>query len=173
MNRIAQRVEYRLDIRGNFGVVIPHIGLRQRDIFGKGAGPIHPHALGVIAQMATAGHAIPAMTANDVTFATDAIAEAKIVDVIADLHDFPDEFMADNPGNGNGLLSPFVPFMNMQVGPADSGAIDLDQHVVNTHFRLWHVLKPKSFLRMSLHQCFHRGRKIFGGLSIAIEIGSV
>ena len=66
----------------------------------------------------------------------------KIDDVRADLHNLADEFMADGHGDRNGLAGPLVPIVDMNIGSANSGAVDADQNVVNANGRLGDVLDP-------------------------------
>ena len=51
-----------------------HIGFGNAKVFGKGAVPIHAHALGEFAPVAVACPAIAAMAADDVAFAADPLA---------------------------------------------------------------------------------------------------
>ena len=55
----------------------------------------------------------------------------EVGDVGADGGDFADELMADDHGDGDGLLGPLVPLVNVDVGAADAGLADADQDVVN------------------------------------------
>ena len=51
-----------------------HVGVGDAEVFGKGAVPIHAHALGEFAPVAVACPAIAAMAADDVAFAADPLA---------------------------------------------------------------------------------------------------
>src|SRR5947209_8479249 len=97
----------------------PDITHRQRQIFGKGSRPIHAHALGIRAEVPPASEAVAAVPADDMAFAADNLSRQEVSHVGADLDDFPDELMPDNQGDGNGLLRPGIPFVNMEVGAAN------------------------------------------------------
>ena len=85
-------------------------------------GRLTPTPERVRAEMAAAGQAVAAASADDVAFAADDVAGLKIGDVGADLDDFADEFVADDHRHGDGLLRPLVPLVDVQVGAADAGA---------------------------------------------------
>src|SRR4051812_41815578 len=101
MHGVAEWIEDRLhvardvrDVAAVGTVVNPHVAHRQSDEFGEGAGTIHTDAFGVFAQMAPAGEAIAAPPADDMTLAGDDVTDAEIVNIAADFHDPPNEFMA-------------------------------------------------------------------------------
>ena len=128
---VAERVEDRLHVAGDIRVVSPHVGHRQRQVFGKRAGPVDADPLGVLAQMPAAGQAIAAPAANDVPFAADDLANVEILDVRARLDDLSHKLVADHHRHGNRLLCPGIPGFDMNIGTADPGAQDLDEHVVD------------------------------------------
>jgi len=49
MDRITKRIEAADDVEGNLRIAVPDIGDRNRQVFGKSAGPVDPHATGLIA----------------------------------------------------------------------------------------------------------------------------
>jgi hypothetical protein len=77
-----------------------------------------------------------------------------IVDVLADLDDFADELVADHHRDGNRLLRPLIPLVDVQIGAADGGALDLDQHVVGARFGLGHILE-QAWRGLLLDERFH------------------
>src|SRR5262245_59093462 len=94
--------------------------------------------------MTAAGETVATTPANDMAFGADNITLVKISDVGADLDDLPHEFVAYDHGNRNGLLRPFVPFVDVQVGTADTGAIDADQDIVNADGWLGDIFEPQT-----------------------------
>src|SRR5262249_59904296 len=99
---------------------------------------------GVLAQVAPARQAVPAMAADDVPLAGNDVAFVEVVHVRADLDDAADELMADDQGHGDGLARPRVPFPDVQIGPADAGAQDLDEDIVDADGRLGDILQPET-----------------------------
>src|SRR5207244_8015804 len=100
-------------------------------VLGEGAGAVDADALGVFAQVATAGQAVAAVPADDVPLAADDLTGAEILDARADLDDPADELVADHERHRDGLLRPGIPVVDVQVGAADAGTQHLDQHVVH------------------------------------------
>jgi hypothetical protein len=102
-----------------------------------------------------ARQAIAAATADDMALSTDEIAGEEVLDVGADFNDFADEFVADGHGNGNRFARPGVPFINVDVGAADAGAINFDEDVVEADFGGGNVFQPEAGFSLALNQCFH------------------
>src|SRR5258708_14532204 len=109
----------------------PDIGHRQNNIFGECSWTIHANALGVRAEMPATREAVPAASANHVTFAADNLAGVKIHHVRADLDDAAHKLVANSHGHGDRLLRPIVPMVDMDIGAADAGAKHLDQNIID------------------------------------------
>ena len=119
---------------------------------------VHADALGVRAQVAAPGEAVAAAPAHEVAFAADDVAGGEVGDVGADLDDLADELVPDHHRHRDRLLRPRVPVVDVQIGAADAGPVDPDQHVVDPDFGFGHVLEPQSGLRLGFHECSHSGR---------------
>ncbi len=153
---VAERVEDRLHVAGDVGVVGPDVGHRQRQVFGERAGTVDADPLGVLAQVPAAGQAVAAPAADDVALAADDFADVEILDVRADLDDLADELVADHHRHGDRLPGPGVPRFDVHVGAADPGAQHLDQHVVDADPGQRHLVEPKAGLGLFLHEGQHR-----------------
>ena len=133
----------------------PDVGHGQDDVFGEGSGAVDADSAGEGAEMAAAGEAVAAASADDVAFAADEVAGLEVVDVGADLGDLADEFVADDEGDGDGLLRPGVPVVDVEVGAADAGLEDADLDVVDAGFGFGDVFEPETFFGARLDQGFH------------------
>ena len=158
MHRVAVGIEDRLHIPVDRLVVVPDIGLGQRDVLGKRTLPIDPDALGVLAEMAATGQAVAAVPADHVTLATDHVAFVEVLDVGAHLDNRSDKLVADNHRHRDRLPSPLVPLVDVQVGATDPGPFDPDQHVVNPVLGNRYLLEPQARLRPRLDQRLHEKR---------------
>jgi hypothetical protein len=152
---VTERIEDRGDVAIDVWFVMPNIRHGQNEIFGECTGSIDTYTLGIFAKMAATCEAVSTATAYHVTFTADDFAREKVVNIIADRYNFTDKFMADDHGDRNGLLGPSVPFVDMQVGPADSSAIDADQHIVDTVLGNRDLFQPQAGLRMAFDQGLH------------------
>ena len=85
------------------------------------------------------------MAAGDVAFAGDALADLETLHLAADLRHHAHEFVAHGHGHGDGLLRPGVPVVDVDVGAADGGLLDLDEQVVGPDLGFGHVLQPDAF----------------------------
>jgi hypothetical protein len=155
VNGIAEWVEDGGDFTIDVRLVMPDIRHGDRDKFGECAGAIDADSPGVSAKMAASGETVAAASAHDVAFGTDDVAGVEVLHVRADLDDFTDELMADSHGDGNGLLRPGVPLVDVQVGAADAGLVDANEDVVDGDGRDGHVLQPQARFLLRLHECFH------------------
>src|ERR1700733_11407423 len=133
----------------------PDVGHGESDVFSESAGAVDADAGGVGAEMAAAGEAVAAATAGHMAFAGDEVADLEVGDVGADGGDFSDEFMADGHGDGDGLLSPLVPLINVDIGAADACAANADEDVVDAIVGLGYILEPEAALGAGLDECSH------------------
>jgi hypothetical protein len=84
------------------------------------------------------------MSADYVTFAADYFTRLEVPDVATCFNNLSHELMSHYHGDGDGLLSPFIPVVYVEISPADARAIDLDQDVIVANCRFRNVLKPKA-----------------------------
>ena len=155
MHGVAERIEYGGGVAVHVRIVPPDVGHRQSDVFGEAAGPVDADAGSVGAEVTISRHAIAAAPANHVTFAGNQFAGVEIDNVGADLNDLADKFVADRHGHGDGLLSPRIPVVNVNVGTAYTGAMDSNQNVVDADGRLGNVFQPQTGTGLRFDQCFH------------------
>lgn len=99
--------------------------------------------------------ALPRLLADQVTFAGTALADRQPLHVPADLNDLSCEFMARDQTHRHRLRRPVVPVPDVNVGAADSGLADADQHVVWSDLGHRAMLKPKPDLGFRFRQCLH------------------
>ena len=62
----------------------------------------------------------------------DQFALFEVVNAVAGLFDDADEFVPDHHGDGDRLLGPGVPVINVNVGAADRTFLDADENVVRS-----------------------------------------
>src|SRR5665647_1091873 len=63
--------------------------------------------------------------------------------------------MSDCHRHLNGSLRPLIPFVDMQIGTADSRLFNLYDDIVVSRFRDRHLLHPKSLRSLSLNKSLH------------------
>ena len=153
MHRIAKRIEDRRYLRRDSRSMVPDIRHRQDHILGKRPIPVYSDTLRVGAKMPASRQAVPASSANYMPLTADQLSGMHIRHIRAHLHHLTHELMADHQPLRNGRARPCIPFIDMQVGPADAGIEHLDLHIVYAHLGLGYILKPKSWPAFLLHQC--------------------
>src|SRR5262249_17932635 len=128
VHRVPQRVEERGDLVGNLLRHPEDVERREGDVLGEAAGPVDAQAHGVPAQVALPGAAVPAVATGDVPLAAHPVADLEAGDLGAELGDLAHELVPDHHRDLDGLLRPRVPVPDVNVGAADAGLADLDQH---------------------------------------------
>ena len=162
---VAERVEDRRELVRNLGGKPKDVGGRQDEALREASAAVNSDTLGVAAEMPPPGPAIPAMSARDVSLPSDSLSHAVVDDGRSELHDGPDEFVASNQRDGDGLLRPLIPLVNVPVGPADRRVTHLNHDVVRGGSRLFGIGdEPDSGTRMRFDESFH-------GLERTVGIG--
>jgi hypothetical protein len=105
--------------------------------------------------MPSTGQTVPTSPTDHVTFTTDDLAGMKVHDVGANFRDLADEFVSDNHGDGDCLLCPIVPLIDMDVCPTDSRPVNLDQDIIDSDGRLGDVFEPEAGFRFTFDKSFH------------------
>ena len=101
------------------------VARRDADILRERTVAVDADADMVLAPLNIAGVTVAAVAAGDMTLAGDALADREARDARAKLGDLADILMADDLWGLDVLLRPLVPFVDMDVGAADRGLVDL------------------------------------------------
>ena len=152
---VAEGIEDRGHVQVDARRVLPDVRHGQRDELGERSRAVDADALGVRAEVPPAGHAVAAATAHEVALAADDVTGREVVDVRSDLDDLADELVADDHRHRDRALRPRVPGADVQVGAADAGALDADQHVVDADLRLRGIDEPDAWTRLRFRERFH------------------
>jgi hypothetical protein len=155
---VAERIEDRRDLLVDARPVVPDVRHRQGDVLGERTVASDPQSDRVGAEVAPAGKAVTAATADDVTLAAHEIAWPEIADVAADLDDLADELVTHDERRPDRFGSPRVPARDVEVGAADPRPVDPDQHVIDPDVGLRDVLEPQAGLGAGFDQRTHRRR---------------
>ncbi len=156
VNGVAQGIENGADLIVDFGGKMNGVKGGKLQIFRKGAGNVHSHALGVGIEMEMTGPRHAAFHSGEMALARDPVSHLDSADVRADGFDDAAELVTHDHRHGNGFASPFVPVPNVDIGAADTGLHHLDQHVIGAHHRNRLVAHLQTRRRFGLHQCTHR-----------------
>lgn len=152
---VAEGVEAGEDVGGYGGVAVPYVGDGDGKILGKGAVSIDADATWFDAEVAAAGEAIPAASADDVSLTADELADLDVVYVAADFFNGADEFVAYNQRGLYRLLRPFVPIEDVDVGAANRSFLDFYEDIVAGDRGDGYVIHPHSGFGLFLDECFH------------------
>ena len=155
MHGVTERIKNRCNVAINCAVMMPHVGHRQSDVFGKSSWSIHADPLRLCAKVTSARQTVPTATADNVTLAADHFAGMKIDDIRSHGDHFADKFMPDDHGHGDSFLRPRIPFINMHIRATDASPINLDQDIIGADFRFRNIFQPEPLLGMPFHQCLH------------------
>ena len=98
-------------------------------VLGEGAVGVDADDLHMLADVRFADAALQALAASHVHLGGNEITFFDAGDLIAHGFDVAAELVAGNERGMNAALRPLVPLINVQVGAADGGDLDLDQNV--------------------------------------------
>src|SRR5699024_10182020 len=98
---------------------------------------------------------VAAAPAQQVTLAGDEVPDRDLGHTRTDLDHLTAELVAHHQGRPDCLLRPLVPGLDVQVGAAQAGGRDLDQHVPVPDRRLRNLGQLQTRVRPRLDQCLH------------------
>lgn len=129
VDRVAEGVEGGGEFLRDGGVELVDVAVGQGEEIRKGSRPVHSDAFGVGAEVAAPGEAISAAPAHEVALTGHVVTGHEVGDAGTDPFHVPAILVADGHGDWNGFLRPVVPVPDVEVGSADGGFRDANQHV--------------------------------------------
>jgi hypothetical protein len=135
--------------------VHPGVAGGQRNVLGEGASEVDANDSSVNAEMAPASAAVATPAADQVPFPAHQIAYRNVCDAGADLDHLAGELMAHRYRGLKSLLRPLIPRLNMQVGPANAGRFDFDQHIARPDRWHRHLNQLEPWTWACLDEGFH------------------
>lgn len=121
-----------------------HVALGDGEVFGKGTVAVDAHADAVLADVLQSAAAVAAVSAGDVALTCDAVAHLDVAHAGAYLFHYAHVLVAYGHGGMDGFLAPLVPLVDVQVGAADGGLLDLDEDIVHAHLGHGNVFHPQA-----------------------------
>ena len=129
--------------------------LGNDNVLGERAVGVDADDLHVLADVRLADAALQTLAAGHVHLGGNEVAFLHAGDFIADSFHDAAEFVARNQRRMNAALRPLVPLVDVQVGAADGGHLDLDQHVGRAEFWFGNFADFGARRRLGLHNCNH------------------
>ena len=155
MHRIAQRVQNCPDIVTDIVGQRHNVKGRQAQVLSKSPRLVHPDPAGLRVQMKAARAAGAAVFANQMPLARNPLANGQIGHVFTHLNNLSGKLMPGNQRHRHSFLRPLVPVPDMDIGAANAGFVNLDQHIIRADFRHRLALHPQAFLCLRLYQRLH------------------
>jgi hypothetical protein len=156
MNRIAERIEDRGYFVGDLGWKAPQIAGGKRHVFRKRSVTTAANANCVMTQVPLTSATITTKSARDMAFAGHSVTDLITVNALPDRDDLASEFVTQNARRTNIALRPIIPFVDMQIGTADSGFGDAYQNFIGSGLWQWHLLEPQTRFRSRFDESTHR-----------------
>src|SRR6185295_11192954 len=88
--------------------------------------------------------------------ARNALADLEVLHIGADRGDLAGIFMPGDHRHWNGLPGPVVPFVDVDVGAADAGLVDLHQHILRSDFGDRPLFHPDARLGLGFDEGSHQ-----------------
>jgi hypothetical protein len=79
----------------------------------------------------------------------------KIRNVLPDRYNLADKFVANHHRHRNRGLRPIVPFINVQIGAANSSEQNPDLNIIYPRLRLRNIIEPEAAAGFGFNQSFH------------------
>lgn len=130
MDGVAERIKARDYIEGHARGHPPNIARWNGNIISEGAVAINADPHGVGAEVPATGEAVTAVTANNMPFARDELAQRKSSHARTDIGHGADIFMTNDERRFDGPLRPRVPLINMHIRSTNRGFLNLDQDII-------------------------------------------
>ena len=92
--------------------------------------------------MLASAAAVTAMSASDMAFACDPLANLEVLDTVTECNYLTHILVAYGHRGLDGVLRPLVPIVDMKVSAANGYFLDFDKDIVDTHFRHRDILHP-------------------------------
>jgi len=127
---VAERIKARDYIEGHASGHPPNITRWNGNIISEGAVAINPDPHGVGAEVPATREAVAAVTANNMPFARDELAQRKPSHARTDIGHGADIFMTNDERRLDGPLRPRVPLINMNIRSTNRGFLNFDQHII-------------------------------------------
>ena len=153
---VAVCVKERDKIIGN--IVFIHgnnVGCGNAEIFCKSTVTINADTLGVCAPLSVAAAAVAAVTANDMTFAGNTLADIEFFYAFAELCNFTDIFMTYRHCGMDMLLCPGIPVIYMNIRAANCGFANFDEDLAHFGFGHGNLHQFQTFSCFCLYKSIH------------------
>ena len=162
MDRVAEGVVERAEIARNGGIELPDVGGWDTDVICKGSIGVYAKDFDELADVRLSAAALQAVTAGDVHFGRDEVADGDALDQTAYRRDGTAELVAGDVGRLDAGLCPLVPVEDMQIGAADGGGFDSYQNIGGTDIGYRHLAHFHAGGCGCLYQCLHCFRNHWG-----------
>ena len=139
MRGVSKRIEAGEHVGRNRRVHVHGVAGGNAQEFSERPVAVHAHPLRILAEVAPAREAVATLAAHNMAFAVDEVTGLEALHVAAGLDDLADELVADHHRRPDGLLRPGIPIVDVHIGAADRGLLDLDEHVVDAGLRHGHL----------------------------------
>ena len=151
------------------------VARRDADILRERTVAVDADADMVLAPLNIAGVTVAAVAAGDMALAGDALADREARDARAELCNLADILMADDLWGLDVLLRPLVPFVDMDVGAADRGLVDLDENFSGARHRNRHLPQLQSGAGCGfydgIHHLFHFKSALSSEIHMSVQCG--
>jgi hypothetical protein len=132
-------------------VELHHIALRDAEVLSKSTITIYAYTDAVLANMLETTATVATMTTGDMSLTGNTVAHLDVTYTRTYLGYHAHILVTDGHGSLDGLLAPLVPLVDVEVGTTDGGLLDLDKHIVHTHFGHGNLFHPNALSGLLLN----------------------
>ena len=163
MHGIPERLHHGRHLDRNVRGGAPRVDRGHRDVLGEAAVHVDAEDARVLAHVGIAGAAGQAMVADDVAFACHALAQLELGHPLPPLDHLAHELVSERDRGPDPFLGPTVPAVDVEIGPADSGTLHLEEQLVRPAHRGRHFTNLGARVSLPLHHGAHGAGARCGG----------
>ena len=155
MNRISQGIKDGVELLTDGGIAMPCICCRNYQILSKRTVSVHAYTLGIFAEVLHSCQTVTAFSTDDMTLTGYQIAYLEAFYVLSNLYNLSYILMTCSQTNGNRVLCPLIPVINMYVCSTDRRFVNFNLHIIFPHHRYRYLFHPETYVCFFLYQCPH------------------
>jgi hypothetical protein len=148
---VSEWVHYGCHIIRNTVVKLYNVALGNTKILGKCAVAINTNANAIFANMLQSAAAVTTVAASNVALACYTVANFDVAYTGTNLGNNAYILVTDGHGSLDGLLAPFVPLVDVEVGAADGSLLNLDEDIVHAYFGHGNFFHPNALHGLFLY----------------------
>ena len=139
---ITKRIKNCIHLFRYIRIARPYIRCRDYEIFCKCSVSVHADTFGILAVLFVSFQTVTTFTTCNMSFSGYQVTDLESFHTRSYFYNFTYIFMTCSKSDRNCMLCPVIPLINMYVCSTDCCLVDLNLHIIRSHFRNRNSLHP-------------------------------